>query len=485
MTLQGTSSDSKLSDLARHVVIPSGIQTTRWPLINQRASEFGISFDRWQHGMLTVIFGQRSDGQYACGIGGAVLSIPRQTGKTYSIGWALFALATLIPDLLIVWTAHHSRTSDETFLTFQTMAKRPEVAPYVAAVRAANGQQQVVFVNGSRILFGAREHGFGRGMAKVDVLVFDEAQILSESALSNMVPATNAAPNGLALFMGTPPRPQDNGDAFASKREDALAGDEDTFYVEFSADENAKIIDWEQVRVANPSFPHRTSRTAILRMQKLMASDANFRREAYGIWDKRSTVSTVFREDAWDALETDTVPDGVPVFAVRFSNDGTLVAVAAALKPDEPLQPVFVEMVREAPTAEGLQWLVEWLEARQSKAAQIVIDGKAGAPWLINALRAAGVKNRRLIITPTVEQVIAAHSMFQQATVMQTVKHSGQPELREQALAAHIRRIGNQGGFGWQAAPGVSVASLEAVTLAFWGAKTTKRKPGKRQEVML
>ncbi|MUP49193.1 terminase, partial [Veillonellaceae bacterium M2-8] len=81
----------------------------------------------------------------------------------------------------------------------------------VASVRATNGQQAIEFTNGSRILFGARESGFGRGFAMVDVIVFDEAQILTENALSDMVPATNAAPNGLVLMMGTPPRPKDPG----------------------------------------------------------------------------------------------------------------------------------------------------------------------------------------------------------------------------------------------------------------------------------
>ena len=33
----------------------------------------------------------------------------------------------------------------------------------------------------------------------------DEAQILTEKAMEDMVPATNAAPNGLVLMMGTPP----------------------------------------------------------------------------------------------------------------------------------------------------------------------------------------------------------------------------------------------------------------------------------------
>jgi len=70
-----------------------------------------------------------------------------------------------------------------------------------------NGQQEITFTNGSRILFGAREGGFGRGFAGVDILVFDEAQILGQKALDDMVPAVNTAPNPLVIRLGTPPRP--------------------------------------------------------------------------------------------------------------------------------------------------------------------------------------------------------------------------------------------------------------------------------------
>src|SRR5699024_2566857 len=92
-----------------------------------------------------------------------------------------------------------------------------------------------------------RENGFGRGFKKVDILVLDEAQILSLKAMEDMVPATNAAPNGLVLMMGTPPRPNDPGEVFTDRRESALSGeDEDVFYVEMGADDNANPNDRAQ-----------------------------------------------------------------------------------------------------------------------------------------------------------------------------------------------------------------------------------------------
>jgi hypothetical protein len=39
------------------------------------------------------------------------------------------------------------------------------------------------------------------------------------------------------------------------------------------------------------------------------------------------------------------------------------------------------------------------------------------------------------------------------------------------------RKIGNLGGFGWAAPEGKTVALLDAVTLAHWAARTTRRRP--------
>lgn len=477
-------SGMRLSELAREIRQPSGITSTGWPAVRDRCKQFGIRFDRWQDGAGRLTLAKRSDGLYAAGVGGVIASIPRQVGKTYLWGWMVFALCTIFPGLTVIWTAHRTRTSDETFEKMRTMAQKPKVAPYVDSTRAANGQQQVKFKNGSRILFGAREQGFGRGFDEVDVLVLDEGQILTESAMSDMVPATNAAKNGLVIMMGTPPRPKDPGEVFKNRRADALDGDEDTLYIEFSADRGASIIDWAQLEKANPSFPHRTSRTAILRMQKLLGSDENFSREAYGIWDDEALDAAAIKRSSWEVLAGDVDPDGVLALGVKFTADGSGVALAAAYRPDEG--PISVEPLQQASMAEGTDWLVDYLVEHKDDAAQIVIDGKAGVGYLIEALRTAGVRSKKLIITPTLDQVIAAHSMFLQAIRTGDITHPGVEAFDDQVLGAAKRKIGNNGGFGWQPIiEGETVVSLDAATLAFWGAKTTKRRPRQNQGVSL
>lgn len=289
-TVRPRTKPGRLSETARHVVLPAGIVSTGWPAVRDRCAGFGVRFDPWQDGAGRAILSKRADGSYACSIGGAVLSIPRQVGKTFLIGAIVFALCLLFPGLTVLWTAHRLRTADETFAKMQAFANRGKVKPHIDSIRVGSGDEEIVFTNRSRILFGARERGFGRGFDAVDVEVFDEAQILTENAIDDMVPATNTAANPLLIFTGTPPKPKDPSEVFEQKREVALSGeDNDTLYIEFSAEYGCDPSDRKQWACANPSYPHRTPESAIQRMRKNLTPES-FMREALGVWDPKDVL---------------------------------------------------------------------------------------------------------------------------------------------------------------------------------------------------
>lgn len=466
------SSTPKLSEAARHLNVPSGIVTTAWPSVRDRCKAFGIAFDPWQDGLGRIALSKRADGKYAASIGGVVLSIPRQTGKTYLIGWLAFALCTLIPNLTIIWTAHHSRTSDETFEKMRSMAMRPRVRRYIdGKPRVANGQQVIKFTNESRILFGAREHGFGRGFDMVDVLILDEAQKLTENAMSDMVPATNAAPNGLVFLMGTPPRPgKDAGEVFTSRRADAIDGDPDTAYAEFSADHEAEIIDWQQVAKANPSFPHRTNKTAVLRMKKLIGSDADFRREAYGIWDVVKGDSALIERADWDELKGSPPPPDAPVaYGVKFSPDNGRVALTVASTCEDGA--TFVEVVDFASTAVGIGPGARWLAERARECDAITIDGQSHAGLLVEELIKAGVPTRR-IVRPSADEFTTSCARFMEMFGNKALRHGGQPGFADDACGVAKRPIGTRGGWGFRSIhPDANDVTVESAALAISGLK--------------
>jgi hypothetical protein len=472
-------------------VIPSGIVTTGWPAVEAKCQEFGDEFDEWQRGAGRVILGKRADGIYAATVGGITLSIPRQVAKTFLVGRIIFALCVLFPGTKVLWTAHRTRTATNTFKALQAYAKRKQVRIHLAptrtdGIRTTNGEQEIQFANGSVIMFGARETGFGRGFDEVDVEVFDEAQILTEKALEDMVAATNQSrhPHGaLLFFMGTPPRPVDPGEAFTIRRDEALSGEStDAVFIECSADEDADPDDQEQWAKANPSFPHRTPLRSMLRLRKNLPSVDSWRREALGIWDpKNARLLACINGLHWANLEVEVAPtSGVVAYGVKFSPDGLTVALAAAVKPTAG--PIHVEGVDQRSVVDGTRWLVEWLRTRTAK---VVIDGKSGAGALETALLKAKVPRTR-IVRPTTDEVISAHAGFVNAVGSAEVSHLDDPVVSESIASAGRRKIGTAGGWGFQPIDDGDVTLAEAIVLAHWQASTTVQpKPGGRQAVVL
>ncbi|MGC3954623.1 MAG: hypothetical protein QM804_10275 [Propionicimonas sp.] len=472
-------STPRLSDRAK-LAYPSGIVTTGWPEVHRWLTILGIVFDWFQEAIAKLALAKRADGMYAAGVGGVVLSIPRQVGKTFMLGGLLFALCLIFPGTTALWTSHQLRTTKETLRSMQGFARKKSIKPFVAGVRVANGEGEIEFVNGSRIMFGAREFGFGLGFANVDIIVFDESQRLSDKALDDMLPTQNRAKNPLFFIVGTPPRPTDSGEVFLRKRTEALSGtSDDLLYVEFSADKDKTPrdrIDWEQVENANPSYPTHTPRAAILRMWKNLGA-TSFWREGYGIWDDDSGPTPTISAEQWrnrraEAQDDQPVAAGPVAIGIKFSRDGDRVAAAAARKPDG--HGPHVEALGEWPTTEGIALLETLLIAQWRKLAAIVVDGQAGRDVLLADLKRARIP-ARILISPTVPQVIAANATFLTAVEDSTLTHANQPGLNASVATATKRAIGTSGGFGWEAIGDGDETPTEAAALAVWAASNARR----------
>ncbi|QFP94795.1 terminase [Mycobacterium phage Marshawn] len=454
------------------MIKPEGIVSTSWPGVRHECNvNMGLFFDRWQDDLGKLVCAKRSDGLYAADM--FAMSVPRQTGKTYFLGALVFALCKMTPGTTVIWTAHRTRTAAETFKSMQGLAKREQVAPHVEQVLTGNGKEAVLFVNGSRILFGAREKGFGRGFAKVDVLIFDEAQILTENAMDDMIPATNASPNGLILFAGTPPKPNDPGEVFTNLRLDALAGDTtDVAYVEISADEDADPDDERQWRKMNPSYPHRTGRRAITRMRKALSWDS-FRREAMGIWDKLAVHAAVIKPEVWRDLADPLGPeDGAKpnALGVDMSHGGALSIGACWLMDDESRH---IEQVWAGTDPAAA---VEFIVARAGRRIPVVIDDASPAKSFVPELKRRKVKVR---VTGAGDMAKAC-GLVENNVKADTITHGDQLDVTEALKGAKKRPIRDAGGWGWDRRdPTCVIHPLVAVTLALLGAlDAPKRSSG-------
>jgi hypothetical protein len=424
-----------------------------------------ITFDPWQEGAGAAILGKRKDGLYATDA--IVISIPRQVGKTFLIGAIIFALGIKTPGLLCVWTAHHYPTANETFESMRAMAQRPELKPHIKRASSPGGNGVIEFRNGSRILFGARERGFGRGIPKIGIVVFDEAQILGQAALDDMIPATNRAANPLVFYIGTPPKPSDQSDVFVNLRSEAIAGEStDTLYIEFSADEDADPNDREQWAKANPSYPIHTPAKAMLRMKKHLGAES-FLREGLGIWDGSARMGA-FPAGAWARRAVSTPPPDPVALGIAADLDQVWLSLGASSDAEKTHLGTVLRV--RADEHQRAYFVAEVKRIQVEHNCPVVIWNKGAASFLIPDLEEAGVD----LLPGSLDDYMQACADIKTAVTDRKLEHGNYTDLNAAVDAATWKTVGQRRVL----VPGNGdISALEAVVWARWAAVSAIATP--------
>ncbi|QFG10022.1 terminase [Mycobacterium phage IdentityCrisis] len=474
----------RLSEVARHLIQPAGIVSTAWPKVRDTCINLGWGFDNWQDGAGRLILALDAEGLYAADT--IVISIPRQVGKTYLVGAIVFALALIIPGLTVIWTAHRFKTARETFDSMKAMARGDKCWPHIDRISDSHGDEGIYLRNGSRILFGARENGFGLGFTGVGILILDEAQRVTEKAMDDLIPTMNTVANPLLFLMGTPPRPTDPGEVFTMLRQDALDSvdpewaEEDnpsvhgvstelSLYIELSADADADLDDRDQLRKANPSYLIRTSERAIRRMRKALSDDA-FRREAFGIWPKVSVHQDIIRPNSWRKLiaigpDEDVAPDGL---AVDMSHNEDISVGAAWIQGSNA-------HVEEVWAGTDVEAAIAWIAKVAGRRIPVVIDDLSPAAQMIPGLKARKVK----VIRSTARYMAKACLLFRNRSRGKagTLTHANQDSVTKALKGARRRPIADAGGWGYDRRDSTAIIHpLVGVTLAL-AAATEQHRP--------
>lgn len=473
-----------LAEIARHAVIPDDIAFTRYyELIAPELPGMGITLDQWQEDIWQVGLGLREDMTLCCDVMGVTLSVARQAGKTWGIMVGLIAICLSRPGTLVIWSSHHDRTSSETLSKIAGIVERPEIRPKMRVqfpVVFADDNRGVHFANGSRILFGARSSGFGRGFSEVDIQVYDECQNLRESALTDMLAAMNVSDLGLAFFMGTPPRPQEVAlgvhEAFKRRRDRALDPKKRRpfkgVYAEFSADDEAPLdIDapgfWDHLAVANPSYGFRVGKSAIERLVENMSAE-DVRREVQGIWDKTHESTSVVETDEWRNLADDPGDLGaVSAFGINATRSGWFWVDACWTAGES----AHVEIALG--TQSELEALT-FLTRHATKRTPIKYDSTGAAKAVGEQLRTSGYAASAY----TLPESIAGNALWLSMLKEGRLAHGGQPDL--DAAVRGSRRAERKAG-GWILLPrsdSFDIGPVIAMTAALYAAMTTKKRVG-------
>lgn len=455
---------------------------------------YGVQLDEWQQLVLNCWLGQDETGGY--NVTSAGLSVPRQNGKNCIVEAREF-YGLVVNGERILHTAHQVRTAKKAFRRLANMftdKKHPEIIKAVKKIRYGIGEESIELNNGGIIEFTARSRQAARGYDGISLVVYDEAQELTDEQAEAIMAVLSASATGTRqlIYIGTPPYIGCTGEVFRRFRQACIVaagkGEEmkSSWHEWGIAADNLKDVDLSDHKLwaeCNPAYNIRLTEEFTAEEFKTLSGDG-FARERLGWWAKPAAAEVQLAIDAkvWDSCASDKErPEGKTAYGVKFTPDGAEVVLAGAIIPKGGKE-ARITLLAIEPVGAGLSWLADWLNERYKKASCVVIDGKNSADVLIEKLKPAGGgvwAFKDSIVKPTAQNVITAANMLVNDLHEHAITwYSRQDELRDSAITATKRPISGGWGFGGQTS-----APIEAAALALWGCRTAKRDPTRQMRI--
>lgn len=446
----------------RSIVLP--YESTLGKKAIEEYEESGREAYEWQSNLLEPILAVNDEGLWVHMEFG--YSVPRQNGKNEIV--AMRELYALLNGERVLHTAHRTSTSKAAFDRLLAILEETGLENQVdfTSIRA-RGMEKIEFPDGGKIDFRTRSSTGGLGES-FDLLVIDEAQEYTDDQRSALMYTIAASANPQTIYCGTPPTPVSSGTVFTNLRDRALNGEtEDTGWAEWSVDAQSDIRDKELWYQTNPSLGLRINERNI--QTEVGDDEIDFNIQRLGLWLQYNQQS-VINEDEWDALRVEKIPTfkGKLFAGIKYGHDGQNVALSVAVRTDD--NDIFVEAIDCQSIRNGNEWIVSFL--RQANIQEVVVDGASGQSILEDEMKDYSLKKP---ILPTVKEVINANSKFEQELYQQTIKHNGQPSLREIVINTDKRNIGSGGGFGYSSqVEEHDIALMDSMILAHWSCANHK-----------
>ena len=437
-------------------------------LVAELFAAYGTVLDPWQVDALDAGLGRDEAGDWVARTVG--ISTARQSGKTVVLVARALAGALLFGEKTVCIAAHEVRTSKVAFNQLAAIFENyADLSLRVKSIIRAIGREEIVLVDGTRILFTSRSRNTLRGYS-IDSYLSDESQLVTPEQWESVLPALSARKNSSAWLFGTAPQQQGDGIIFQRLRDAAWSGeqDESLSWIEYGAPPDCDIDDpavWAQ---ANPG---RILPEAI-RAERRELSAEGFRRERLNIWSTHGAASAVDAELWAQAAQPGRVAGNVKPTAIGLdmSPDREISLAAGWLIDDNS---VHIELLETRRDPGDVASIVDDLTKKCGRRIAIVIDQASPAASLIVPLQLA----RCTVIVTSAADMGAACGGLTDDLSSRTVTHAGQPILDNAVSHARRRPIGQAGAYGYdrtQAA--VSISPLVAAALARHGARVHKRR---------
>lgn len=459
--------------------------STDGALAAQLMEGYGSALDPWQRRILDCWLGTDGEGRFTTTSAG--LTVPRQNGKNVCLEAREFYGIVILGER-VLHTAHQVRTSKKAFrrlVALFTDKRFPEIIELVRQIRFTNGEECIELTNGGSIEFSSRSRQAARGYDGISLVVYDEAQELTDDQVEAIMATLSASATGSRqiLYTGTPPYPGCPGEVFRRRRQvcQESPGPHDAWHewsVKAESAADIHVGDPKLWYATNPALGIRLSEEFTGEELRTMSADG-FARERLGWWSPilATAAEPALDLKAWAAAASDERrPEGKVAYGVKFAADGSEVALAGAvISPDGKVR---ISLIDRKPTGHGTKWLAAWLNERYARASCVVIDGRNGADVLVDRVSEVW-KAKGSVVRPAARDVCAAAGQLQDALAEGRLSwYRPQEALNQSATSSTRRPLAG----GWAFA-GADAAPIEACALALWGAKTSRRDPARKMRV--
>ncbi len=440
-----------------------------------------MGLDPEQELVLEDSLGIRDDGRWQTREIG--VNAPRQNGKgEVLIARELFGLFEL-GERLVIHTAHEFKTSAQHFQRLESVVRdcpelhgrvRRHESGRIVGYRYSHGEESIELDDGARIEFKTRTKTGMRGFAGVDLLVLDEAMIISEAAHSSAMPTIRAskAVRGPQLWYAGSAVDQethDQGVVWTRVRERGIAADDPALaYFEWSIDvehpddvSDEMMLDTGLWRKVNFAIARGRVTVEHMEWERRAMSARGFIVELLGGGDYPATdgsADVLIPLDDWLALENpESVLQDPVCLAFDVSPDRRTSIVAAGLNEQGKLH---VEVIH---SNAGTGWVTDRLHElyRNHEIVEIVCDGYGPSAAIARRVDEAGIKVRRY---DAADYGIACGE-FAVAVGENALVHLGQDEMTAAIRGAKARPLTDR--WAWSRTKStVDISPLVAATLA-------------------
>lgn len=421
----------------------------------------GRTAQEWQELLLADLLAYNEEGLWIHTKYG--YAVPRRNGKNEIV--AIREMFGLSIGEHILHTAHRTTTTHSAWERLLKLLEKTGIK--VVSSYKAFGKEHIEVSGGGCIEFRTRtsKGGLGEGF---DLLIIDEAQEYQDDQESALKYVVSDSKNPQTIFCGTPPTPVSSGTVFTKFRETTLSGgNENAGWAEWSVEKETDPKDKEAWYETNPSLGTILTERKIL--DEVGSDIVDFNIQRLGYWIRYNQKSAISKAE-WNELKAAKPPELVgPLFVgIKYGHDGTNVVMSVAAKTKDGK--VFVEAIDCREVRAGTDWIFKYLTTWKAK--KVVIDGANGQQLLAAEMKEYGLKAP---VLPTVKEIIAANTAFEQGLYQDNIRHMAQPSLVNAVGNCEKRAIGSNGGFGYKAQKeGIEIALLDSVILAYWACSATK-----------